>query len=433
MVFTRPNILGLGLVIWYDGGMIGLLDCNNFFVSCERLFRPDLTTRPVAVLSSNDGCIVARSQEVKDLGIPMGVPYFKVKDVLSKAGAVLFSSNFTLYRDLSSRVMNTLQKEIGLIDIYSIDEAFFEVADDITEEEVLAIRMRVIKEVGVPVSIGIASTKTLAKQASAMAKKMNGVCILTEALWQEKMKDTPCGSVWGLGRQTVIKLREMGVTSVAQYVALSRPVIRQRFGVVGERIQNELNGLRSYELGEDGSNDVQQSITSSRSFEKTTSDLSALESALGYHVTEVAEKLREKQLLATTMTVMIMPSRHGDFFMRRGSISLNLTRPTNETRLILQEAFSALRKIYQKEIPYKKAGVLLGGLLPLHTNTGSLFDVGTTDVHVLDEIADEVNSKFGHGTLRSGAILTSGARGSAKLRSKEYTTRWGDIPTVHAK
>jgi DNA polymerase V len=192
--------------VWgYTLEMIGLLDCNNFFVSCERLFRPDLLKRPVAVLSSNDGCIVARSAEVKDLGVPMGVPYFQVKDVLTKAGAVLFSSNFTLYRDVSARVMDTLEDEVGLIDVYSIDEAFFEVEDDATEADVLAIRARVMKEVGVPVSIGIASTKTLAKQASVLAKKGNGVCILTDALWQEKMEEVPCGSVWGLGRQTVIK------------------------------------------------------------------------------------------------------------------------------------------------------------------------------------------------------------------------------------
>jgi DNA polymerase V len=419
-------------MVWYDGGMIGLLDCNNFFVSCERLFRPDLLKRPVAVLSSNDGCIVARSAEVKDLGVPMGVPYFQVKDVLTKAGAVLFSSNFTLYRDVSARVMDTLQDEVGLIDVYSIDEAFFEVEDDATEADVLAIRARVMKEVGVPVSIGIAATKTLAKQASVLAKKGNGVCILTDALWQEKMKEAPCGSVWGLGRQTVIKLREMGVTTVAQYLRLPLPILRQHFGVVGERIQNELKGLRVYELGEGETENVQQSIMSTRSFEKTTNELSALESALGYHVSEVAEKLREKKLLATTMTVMILPSRHSDFFMRRGSVTMSLPRPTNETSAILHEALLGLRQVYDHEVPYKKAGVLLGGLLPLHVNTGSLFDVGAKDTHILDEITDSVNAKFGHGTLRSGVVLTSGARGSAKLRSKEYTTNWKDIPTVHA-
>jgi DNA polymerase V len=171
---------------------------------------------------------------------------------------------------------------------------------------------------------------------------------------------------------------------------------------------------------------------STRSFEKTTNGLSALESALGYHVSEVAEKLREKKLLATTMTVMILPSRHSDFFMRRGSISLNLPRPTSETSAILHEALLALKQVYDHEVPYKKAGVLLGGLLPLHVNTGSLFDVGAKDTHVLDEITDAVNTKFGHGTLRSGVVLKSGARGSAKLRSKEYTTNWKDIPTVHA-
>jgi DNA polymerase V len=247
--------------------MIGLLDCNNFFVSCERLFRPDLLKKPVAVLSSNDGCIVARSQEVKDLGVPMGIPYFQVKDVLTKANATLFSSNFTLYRDISARVMETLEKEVGFCDVYSIDEAFFEVSDDATEADVLSIRSRVMQDVGLPVSIGVASTKTLAKQASVMAKKGNGVCILTESLWKEKMETAQCSSVWGLGRQTTAKLRELGVKTVAEFLALDRSVVRKHFGVGGDRIYMELTGVVVHKLGSQ-SLDVQQSIMSTRSFEK---------------------------------------------------------------------------------------------------------------------------------------------------------------------
>lgn len=413
--------------------MIGLLDCNNFFVSCERLFRPDLHTRPVAVLSSNDGCIVARSQEVKDLGVPMGVPYFQVKDILTKAGATLFSSNFTLYRDISSRVMETLQKEVGRIEVYSIDEAFFEVDDSVTEAELMRIRAQVIKEVGVPVSIGAAQTKTLAKQASVLAKKSQGVFLLTEVLWAEKISETACGAVWGLGRQTVTKLRLMGVENVAQYVALPLPVLRQHFGVMGERIQNELKGVSVYVFGEGGGSDAQQSIMSTRSFEKTTSNLGDLESAVGYHVTEVAEKLREKKLLAGRMSVSILPSRHGDFFMHRGSIEVAFSSPTNETKNFLSEAIAALKKVYEKDVPYKKAGVVVSSLVPEDFSTGTLFFEPKKDSKVLDTLTDMLNDKFGHGTVRSGVIKKNGARGSSKLRSKEYTTRWGDIPTVSAR
>jgi DNA polymerase V len=370
---------------------------------------------------------------VKELGVPMGVPYFQVKDVLTKADAVLFSSNFTLYRDVSSRVMETLQNEVGLIDVYSIDEAFFEIRDDVTQDEVFAIRKRVMKEVGVPVSIGVASTKTLAKQASVLAKKGEGVCILTPDLWEMHTKSALCGSVWGLGRQTVVKLREMGVTTVSEYLSLPLPILRQHFGVMGERIQDELKGQRVYELGAIVGSEIQQSIMSTRSFEKTTNEYEALESALGYHVTEVAEKLREKRLLASRITIMIMPSRHGDFFMRRGSIEMQLPTQSNETQSLLHSALLGLRQIYDKEVPYKKAGIVVSGLLPEQKNTRSLFESADDNTQVLDKIADVINTKFGHGTLRSAVILKSGARGSAKLRSKEYTTNWRDIPTVTAK
>lgn len=409
------------------------MDCNNFFVSCERLFRPDLLRKPVAVLSSNDGCIVARSQEVKDLGVPMGVPYFQVKEVLTKAGATLFSSNFTLYRDISARVMKTLESEVGFIDVYSVDEAFFELPDDTTEEEIAALRARIIAQVGIPVSIGVAETKTLAKQASVLAKKNNGVCILTSDLWKEKMDTVLCGSVWGVGRQTTVKLRAMGVETVAQYIALPLPILRQYFGVVGERTQKELQGVSVYAVGEGAREESQQSIMSTRSFEKTTTNLHDLESAIGYHVTEVAEKLREKKVSAVRMSVMILPSRHGDFFLHRGSAEVVFSPPTNATQKLLSEALLQLSTIYEKDVPYKKAGVVVSALVPEDYSTGTLFAEQKVDTKKIDVLTDMLNDKFGHGTVRSGVILKNGARGSAKLRSKEYTTRWGDIPTVQAK
>jgi DNA polymerase V len=413
--------------------MIGLMDCNNFFVSCERLFRPDLQKKPVAVLSSNDGCIVARSQEIKDLGIPMGIPYFKVKDICEKEGAVLFSSNFTLYRDISARVMQTLASEVGPCEVYSIDEAFFEIEDDITEAEVLQIRARIMKNVGLPVSIGIASTKTLAKQASSIAKKGSGACILTPELWDEKQKDTLCGAIWGLGRQTSTKLSGMGVKTVAEFLALDRAVIRRHFGVGGERIYSELQGIAAYAVGE-SADDVQQSIMSSRSFEKTTKDLASLESAVAYHVSFAAEKLREKKLVATTMSVSILASRHGDFLLRNGYATITLAEPTAHTHELLKEALSQVRKLFDSEVPYKKAGVVLGGLMPESYTTGDLFSQeSSAELGVVDSVTDMLNERFGHGTIHSGMILKNATRSSAKLRSKEYTTRWKDIPSVKAK
>lgn len=413
--------------------MIGLMDCNNFFVSCERLFRPDLLNKPVAVLSSNDGCIVARSQEVKDLGVPMGIPYFQVKDVLDKAHATLFSSNFTLYRDISSRVMQTLASEVGPCDIYSIDEAFFEVREGSSEEEVMSIRSKIMKDVGLPVSIGIAATKTLAKQASSIAKKEKGVCMLTEDAWKHYMLTAPCSSVWGLGRQTVSKLRGMGVSTVADFLRLDRSVIRSHFGVGGDRIYSELQGVAVHELGHN-SLDVQQSIMSTRSFEKTTSELSYLQSAIAYHVSFAAEKLREKKLVASRIYVSILPSRHGDFFLKTGTSESILSVPTANTRDLMREALRQTKSLFDPEVPYKKAGIVLGGLMPASYVTEALFtdEQSSKDTSSIDEVADALNKKFGHGTLKAGVILPSGARGSAKLRSKEYTTRWKDIPNVRA-
>jgi DNA polymerase V len=332
--------------------------------------------------------------------------------------------------------METLEKEVGLCDVYSIDEAFFEVADDATEADILSIRSRVMQDVGLPVSIGVASTKTLAKQASVMAKKGNGVCILTEKLWNEKMHAAPCSSVWGLGRQTTAKLREMGVKTVAEFLALDRSVIRKRFGVGGDRIYVELSGVVVHELGSH-SEDVQQSIMSTRSFEKTTNKLGDLESAIGYHVSEVAEKLREKKLLATRLSVLIQASWHGDFMLRRGSSDVVLTVPTADTQTILHEALAQVHTLYDSEVPYKKAGVVVGGLIPETYLTRTLFDEpqeeSSSTTTSIDSVRDMLNGKFGHGTVRSGVVHNSGARGSAKLRSKEYTTNWKDIPTISAK
>jgi DNA polymerase V len=206
--------------------MIGLMDCNNFFVSCERLFRPDLAKCPVAVLSSNDGCIVSRSQEVKDLGIAMGVPYFEVKSLCKKYNITLFSSNFTLYRDISTRVMATLKEFVDDIEIYSIDEAFFGVPKTMDETTLISIRAEIIRKTGIPVSIGVAPTKTLAKVANDRAKKGGGVMVLTKEVWKILQGEVSCSSIWGIGRQTSQKLTELGINSVAELLARDRLLYR---------------------------------------------------------------------------------------------------------------------------------------------------------------------------------------------------------------
>lgn len=416
----------------YTDEMIGVLDCNNFFVSCERLFRPDLEKRPVAVLSSNDGCVVARSQEIKDLGIPMGVPYFQVKSVCTQANAVLFSSNFALYRDVSSRVMSTLRAEVGSCEVYSVDEAFFTVNDQATIDELLALRTRITTLTGIPVSIGVGSTKTIAKQASKMAKKGNGVTVLDDAAWQALRESVQCAEIWGIGRQLSARLRSLGIETAAHYVAMRRSEVRKQFGVAGERILDELSGISVHLVG-DGASEPHQSITSSRSFAETVTQCLMLESAVSYHVEHAARKLREEALLATRMSVYIRPSRYGEYAGARGHKEVEFSYPTAATRVLTHAAVLAVRELFSASVPYKKAGVVLTGLLPERYVPASLFATDEVDREAeLDRVTDSLNERFGAATVHLASTFASGSLTRAKLRSPAYTTRWDDIPKVTA-
>jgi len=411
-------------------GMIGLMDCNNFFVSCERLFRPDLQGRPVAVLSSNDGCIVARSQEVKDLGIAMGVPYFQVKDICKKENVTLFSGNLTLYRDISTRVMDVLHQEVGKCEIYSIDEAFFTVSAGEALEYAQSIRNIVMKKVGIPVSVGFASTKTLAKQASSLGKKEGGYYVLGDTQWKEHASLVRCGEIWGLGRQTSTKLSQMGIKTVADFMSLSHAEIRQNFGVGTERVYSELHGKKVFSVG-GSSESVRQSIMSTRSFAQTTTSCADLESAVAQHVTSVAEKLRQRNLLASRMNVQIQTNRFGDFFMQGDSAEVVFPEPTAQTAVLLKFALGKVRSMFLEGVPYKKSGVSMSGLVPESYVTQDMFTVHIEKTaSKLDEVTDAINEKFGRGALRSAAILDRGAKTNVQLRSPHYTTDWKDIPKV---
>ncbi|QQR65279.1 Y-family DNA polymerase [Candidatus Kaiserbacteria bacterium] len=442
--------------------MFGLMDCNNFFVSCERLFRPDLVGKPVAVLSSNDGCIVARSQEVKDMGISMGVPVFQIKEQCKKEKITLFSSNFNLYRDISARVMSALRAECGAIEMYSIDEAFFEVPGAITEKKIGEIRTRIIQKTGIPVSIGVAETKTLAKVANSIAKKrMNGrltmstihrpiinnihgrhrkstieegVCVMDDSLWKECAASLSCGSVWGIGRQTSAFLTKAGINTVAELLAQDRAFIKSSFGVVGERLVLELNGIAVSKLG-DHAGGVQQSIASTRSFGKIVTDKLILQSALGHHVAHVTEKLRTQELVASTITVVAQGSRFGEFSHREGIITTTLLVPTDDTFVLTKEAMRLLDRLFDPEIPYKKAGIILGGIEPKHFAPISLFpeEKRNTKTSTLSVLSDSLNKRFGRDTIRPGITLGREKWQEHKEKlSPQYTTRWTDIARVKA-
>lgn len=410
--------------------MVGLMDCNNFFVSCERLFRPDLLRKPVAVLSSNDGCIVARSQEVKDIGVPMGAPLFHVKDMVEKYGITLFSSNFPLYRDISRRVMNALREEFGHISIYSIDEAFFDVLYPLNDIELHKVRARIMKKTGIPVSFGVAQTKTIAKLANGVAKKGDGIFFAHESYCRDAGSTIPVGTVWGIGREIAAKLNKDGIYTVAELLARGLSYARSSGGVVGERLYFELSGIPA-ESQEDG---VEGSVTSTRSFPSVITDPDLLRSALAYHVTHVAEKLRERDHLARRISIFCMPGRGSGMHLDQGSRSIVLGEYTARTDVLLKAMTTLFEEVYAVGIPYKKAGVSVSDIVPEAYVTGSLLEVHTQEKSTqLDQVIDLLNHRFGRGSVRTGLIGREHLwRERCAKRSHAYTTSWSELASVRA-
>lgn len=411
---------------------VGLIDCNNFFVSCERLFRPDLAKRPVLVLSSNDGCVVARSQEVKDIGIPMGVPYFQIKDIIKDKQIVVFSSNFTLYRDLSHRVFSTVKAECAHYEQYSIDEAFFHL--DHGEEEKMAVYLRdkVAHEVGMPVSIGVAASKTLAKFASRLAKKQNGVCVLDMPLWETLASTVRLGELWGVGGRRARAFSDVGLITAAHVMEADPARIATLFGVEGTRLQRELLGEQAYPVGQ--SRSAQKSIMSTRSFMQSTTRSAVVHDAVAYHVRRAAHDLRAIGMRAAKMTVYIRSSRYVTEGNGRGVREISLDPPTDNVMDLVKQAAAAVDGLYDATVAYKKAGVILTSFSPRHEEQLVLF-AGQQDQaqqSVVDTL-EHLNRTLGADTVRVGSRLEEGhwqARRDAL--SPAYTTRWQALPRVRA-
>lgn len=413
---------------------IGLLDCNNFFVSCERLFRPELRTVPVAVLSSNDGCIVARSQEIKDMQIPMGVPYFQVKDSLKDKGAVLFSGNHTLYRDLSRRVMDILRQEIESVEQYSIDEAFLRMEGDAAAVRARAqeVKDTIERSVGIPVSVGVSTSKTLAKVANATAKRGSGVSVLDKGEWETRGGSLELEQVWGIGPGLARRMRAQGLYTVADYVAVDPARIRQLFGVVGERIYLELQGIPAIET----THKPKQSLMSSRSFASETNDEAVLREALAYHVEKVAYELRHMNHAAQYLSVFIAPSRHGDFVLHNRAGTHEFTVPEERTSELTRAAHQLLRQLFERDVPYKKAGVRLGGLVPAAARQGDLFTAESEQAATPDPLQvalDALARKYQTGQVHLGRLERAAVyHGKALQQSPAYTTSWRQIKNVKA-
>jgi len=413
---------------------IGLADCNNFFASCERVFRPDLQGKPVVVLSSNDGNVVARSEEAKALGISMGVPFFKIKDTLAKHQVAVFSSNFDLYREISSRVAKTLERELGFVYQYSIDEVFFEM--DFTDVETATVELTrlkklVQKHIGIPMSFGLAPTMTLAKYASEKEKRGSGVYVLTSDIWQEINHTVPIADIWGVGRSTVSKMQTVRINTVADFLKVDKLLIDKNFGLFGSRLWAELNGISSKTF--EKTIEIPKSIMSSRSLAKETKSLTVLEEALALHVARVAEDLRQANLSARRLVVMLYTNRHGDWFLRGGTKESVLINWTDDTRELLAITKKAMREIYENEVPYKKVGVVVSDIKSNQFTQLDIFNQSAEPkaVNSLMKVIDGLNSKIGMDTITIGRLkYKTGWTNKRDFKSPNYVTSWNELPKI---
>ena len=448
--------------------MIGLADCNNFYCSCERVFRPDLIGKPVVVLSNNDGCVIARSEEAKALGYKMGDPFYQVKGKLEAEGVAIFSSNYTLYGSLSNRVMSMLSHYSPHIDQYSIDESFFEVdqsmaerffQDNLKENDTFSnnesrlhqygarISADVLRAVGIPISIGIAETKTLAKIGSKFAKKYKGYqgcCLIdTDERRHKALSLFPIEDVWGIGRQISRKLDYMGIRTAAQFADKKESWVRSHFNITTVRTWKELNGESCISIEE---LPQKKSICTSRSFAgEGISDKDVVEEAVANFAVRCAEKLRHQGSVCQGITVFAWTSRFNEN-VPEYTIHDSLTLPiaTNAQEEIVGAALSILRAKYPKSMAdsrpdrpdmsfhFKKAGVILWQISPDHPRQQDLFDpIDRSKQKKLMEAIDAINRKNGYGTIRQ-AIQGTDCRFDLKREymSKQFTTNIHDILKV---
>lgn len=418
-----------------------LVDCNNFFVSCERAFQPELEGKPVVVLSNNDGCVVARSNESKAMGIKMGTPFFKIRDKVESGNLIVRSSNYSLYGDLSSRVMSILAAAVPKIEIYSIDEAYLCV-DGIDKKklEVLCPELvrRIRKWVGIPVSIGIASTKTLAKVANHFAKKYpgyKGVCrIVTEEQRAKALKLTPIGDVWGIGRRVAPRLLAMGLTTAYDYVSMPQDWVYKNLGLGGLRVWNELNGKESVEEERD---EARQSICTSRSFAETITDIQELSARVSDFAAKCAEKLRHDGTAAYCINTFLYTNRfREDKPQDFPDATIRLDMPASSTQEVVSAALKALKLIWKPGFEYKKAGVVVFDIVNRDERQLTLFETDSAKKEkqdVLSQVMDNVNVSSGQNVLRV-ATQRSGHYADGIRRehaSRLFSTDWDSIIEIH--
>jgi len=416
-----------------------LVDCNNFYASCERVFDPRLIGRPLAILSNNDGCVIARSEEVKRLGVPMGAPAHEHKATFEKNGVVVMSSNYALYGDMSARVMETLRPCVPVMEVYSIDEAFLALEDWQGVEFARELRARVRQWTGIPVSIGIGPTKTLAKMANRLAKKtpeLGGVLDLeTVRDMDELLSRVPCEDIWGIGKRLAVRLAAGGIRTACDLKYGEAAWVRKTLGVVGERIRLELQGVSCLALEEVPA--PKKGIASAKSFGRPVESLRELEEALATYTARAAEKLRAGRLLARQVHVFVATN---PFSARQPQYSAGaqtaLVRPSNHTPDLIAAAIELLREIYRPGHQYKKTGIFVTDLIAESDLQPDLFDAALEAagrVRELDQIVDGLNRKLGRNAIRYGSMgVKSRWAMRQERRSRKFTTRWDELPVAKA-
>jgi DNA polymerase V len=417
-----------------------LVDCNNFYASCERLFRPDLIGKPVVVLSNNDGCIVARSNEAKTLGIGMGEPEFKVRDLLKRHKVAVFSSNYALYGDISARVMLTMESLAPVVEQYSIDEAFVPLAGSLAanaDELALTLRKRVRKWTGIVVSVGVGSTRTLAKLAAEIAKKGGGVCRLDagSAVTEQALADTPAGDIWGVGRRSAEKLRLRGILTAGDLRDADGGMVKKLLSVTGLHTVLELRGVPCVDQSE--APVPRKTLVSSRSFGQKVTDKEPLAEALAMHATLAGERLRRNKLEAGGIAVHIRTARHGQGPMYDQTTEVALSFPTASTRELIRATREGLDVVFRSGYSYAKAGIMLFDLAPCGARQGNLMEWAAPDADrrrdkQLMSALDAVNQRYGRGILRFGAEGGKEApwHNRRDRRSPRWTTAWEELPVV---
>lgn len=423
--------------------MFALIDCNNFFVSCERLFRPDLEGRPVVVLSSNDGCVVARSNEAKALGIPMGAPAFKYRQLFQRQAVVRFSGNFELYGDISARIIRLLTSVTPRTEVYSVDESFLDLSElglgDLASWGV-SLRRRLLEEVGIPVSVGIAATKTLAKLAGEHAKhdyKGSGVLDLGQTSSHIRtgyLLRTPVKDVWGVGWRLAPRLKAEGINTALALSRLAPRLAQQLMGVHGRQLVAELNGLSCHPLEPLGK--LRQTVMHGRQFGEDTNQFAVVEAAIASLVNRATIRLRADGLLARQAGVYLSTNRHKPGYQRL-SRSLNFATPTADAGTIAARLVELAGQAFNSQRFYHRADVWLHDLVgerPLQTDLLNHVNLGALAGSQARLWAyDAINSRYGPRTIRYAAEDLSRAwRPKQAHRSPAYTTSWPELPTALA-